>query len=77
MPNLIHTLSHDDDSMSSQSNRHCHTKSGLTLYVGVRVDKVVHLIGCKDAGLNEAQQGVELLQVVLDGGPRQQDSEVD
>lgn len=38
-----------------------HTKSRLTLYIRVRVDEVVRLISCKDAGLNEAQQGVELL----------------
>lgn len=61
---------------SQTDTEDCHTKSGLTLYIGVRVDKVVRLVGCKDAGLNEAQQGVQLLQVVLDGGPRQQDSEV-
>lgn len=59
----------------SNINDACHTKSRLTLYTGVRVDEIIRLIGCKDAGLNEAQQGVELLQVVLDGGPCQQDSE--
>ncbi len=59
----------------NNKNDVCHTKSRLTLYIGVRADKVVCLISCKDAGLNEAQQGVELLQVVLDGGPCQQDSE--
>lgn len=52
------------------------TKSRLTSYIGVRSDEVVRLLGCEDAGLDEAQQRVELLQVVLDGGPRQQDSEV-
>lgn len=52
-----------------------HTKSRLILYIRVGVDEVIHLIGGKDARLNEAQQGVELLQVVLDGCPCQQDSE--
>lgn len=55
----------------------CRTKSRLILHIGVRVDEVVRLISGKDAGLDEAQQGVELLQVVLDGSPRQQDSEAD
>lgn len=45
------------------------------MYIGVRADEVVRLVSCKDAGLDEVQQGVELLQVVLDGGPCQQDSE--
>lgn len=52
------------------------TQSGLTSHVGVRVDKAVRLVGIEDAGLDEAQQGVKLLQVVLDWGPRQQNSEV-
>lgn len=45
-------------------------------YVGVGVDEVLDVISFEDAGLNEAQQGVELLQVVLDGRPRQQHAEV-
>lgn len=62
---------------SSQTHAEDHrTKSRLTPYSGVRGDEVVRLISCEDAGLDEAQQRVELLQVVLDGGPRQQDSEV-
>lgn len=52
------------------------TQSRLTSHVGVRVDKVVRPVGVEDAGLDEAQQGVKLLQVVLDGGPGQQNSEV-
>lgn len=63
---------------SNQTHAEDHrTESRLTSYIGVRSDEVVRLSSCEDAGLDEAQQGVELLQVVLDGGPRQQDSEVD
>lgn len=52
-----------------------HTESWLILHVGVSVEEAVHVIRCEDAGLNEAQQREELLQVVLDGGSCQQDSE--
>lgn len=69
----VHTLYFIN--IDSNNNNACHTKSRLTLYIGVRVNKVFCLISCKDVGLNEAQQGVELLQVVLDGRPCQQDSE--
>lgn len=51
------------------------TQRRLTLYIRVRVDKAVCVFWYKDAGLDEAQQGVELLQVVLNGSPCQQDSE--
>lgn len=67
----------DLDKHHTMSMSDCRTKSRLILHIGVRVDEVVRLISGKDAGLDEAQQGVELLQVVLDGSPRQQDSEAD
>lgn len=52
------------------------TQSGLTSYIGVWVDKVFGPIRLEDTGLDEAQQGVKLLQVVLDWSPRQQNSEI-
>lgn len=52
-----------------------HTKIRPILYTGEIVDEVVRLLSSEDAGLNEAQERVELLQVVLDGCPRQQDPE--
>lgn len=65
----------DFSNRNSYKNYILHTKSRLTFHVGVSVGKVVRVISCEDAGLNEAQQRVEFLQVVLDGRPRQQDSE--
>lgn len=52
-----------------------HTKIRPILYIREIVDEVVRLLSSEDAGLNEAQERVELLQVVLDGRPRQQDPE--
>lgn len=67
------TILHHSSQTHAEDRR---TKSRLTPYIGICGDEVVRLISCEDAGLDEAQQRVELLQVVLDGGPRQQDSEV-
>lgn len=52
----------------------CRTEGRLIPHIGVRVDKVIHLVCWEDARLNEAEQRVKFLQVVLDRGPCQQDS---
>lgn len=46
------------------------------MHSGVVVDEAVHVVCCKDAGLDEAQERVELLQAVLDGSPSQQDPKI-
>lgn len=51
------------------------TQSRLILYISIQINKAVCVLGCKDAGLDEAEQGVQLLEVVLNRSSCQQDSE--
>lgn len=46
------------------------------LEIRVRGEELLFVISFKVSGLNEVQEGVELLQIVLDGCPRQQEPEV-
>ena len=51
------------------------TQSRSVLEVGVVLDKVLGLVGGEQAGLDEADQGVDLQEVVLDRSPSEQNPE--
>ncbi len=52
-----------------------HTKSRFSLYVCVGTNKVLDGFRQKKIGLDEGEEGIDFLQVILNGGACQQDSE--
>ena len=60
---------------SGQSGSIVPTQSRSVLEVGVVLDKVLGLVSGEQAGLDEADQGVDLPEVVLDRSPSEQNPE--